>query len=391
MKCGVCQASCPTYTATYDEGMVARGRIKLIDALIEGKIELTNELCKKIYSCTSCMSCLKECPLGINPVEIINAARIKCFNSFRSKKILRGLFDIWQRGRNPLIFKSLIYLYSLLPKDSRLSNLFPFTRGGVKRLFPSPKKSLKERLPDILKVTGELRGRVIFFIGCMDELFYQDSCIKGLEILNKAGIEVIIPKGLYCCGGPSYYLGDIDNFLNTAAHNSKIINRYGDIDAVITDCATCVTTLKLYKKIISDNTGIRPEIYDLNRFLTEKISIKDPFKGKGRKIRVTYHDPCHFRMDKESQTAARKFLKSIDGITLIEMSEPGACCGGAGIFSFKNYDISLDIAKKKVASIIETGADIVATSCPSCQMHIKDSLHREGIDIEVVHPVSLVD
>ncbi|HLG28839.1 MAG TPA: heterodisulfide reductase-related iron-sulfur binding cluster, partial [Candidatus Brocadiales bacterium] len=113
--------------------------------------------------------------------------------------------------------------------------------------------------------------------------------------------------------------------------------------------------------------------------------------ASGDKFRVTYHDPCHLKKGLGIYQSPREILRSISDAEFVEMDEADACCGFGGIFSLNHYDLAADIGAKKAGSIKRSNAQVVATGCPGCKIHIEDSLNRAGMSVRVVHTVELLD
>ena len=128
---------------------------------------------------------------------------------------------------------------------------------------------------------------------------------------------------------------------------------------------------------------------DVAEFLTQKIRLTPGEKKVVQK--VTYHDPCHLNRSQGISSQPRKILKDLPGVSLVEMRDPGRCCGGGGSFSFYNYDLSKQISRQKVEDIARTGASTVVTGCPGCMLQLKDQLGQKGSPVEVKHLIQLVD
>lgn len=397
VRCGICQASCPTYMASSDESMVARGRMSLIMALLEGKIDITDSFKDRMSSCAICMNCVENCPNGVKAVDIINAARSECYlaggkniiPAFMMNMVIENGWPIEYAAAYLNIF--LRYIYPALPANGILAKISPFVRNNRKRSIPMPAQtSLRSKLPEIIRPHGKPKARVLFFLGCMTDIVYQQSGISIIETLHRNKIEVVIPKNLYCCGAPVYYTGNRESSINIAEKNSAVINSL-DADIVISNCATCGTMLTQVYNLLLKNSGIEKPVMDVHKFLVENTDILE-YNSRivSERVKVTYHDPCHLKRGQGVYEAPRKILISIPWIEFIEMKDADQCCGGAGMFSIKHYDLAMEIAKKKIRNIKETGASIVATGCPSCQMHIADALKREGLNIEVAHTAKLL-
>ena len=84
-------------------------------------------------------------------------------------------------------------------------------------------------------------------------------------------------------------------------------------------------------------------------------------------------------------------LKSIRGLDIVTLAGYDTCCGGAGIYNLQHSELSASILSAKIAAIRDSGADIVATGNPGCIMQIGAGLLLEGLSIDVVHPVELLD
>ena len=430
VKCGICQSECPTYITTGDETMVARGRLALLKAVVEGELKLSEGIADRISKCTSCLSCVSNCPRGIDPVKIINAAKGEYFKKNGSDFISKTVFKYLSNNDQSLypLFKLIgiasNMFYSQIPAEGWLKELLPFVRNGIKKKFPQfGKRNLKQEIPEIIKVKNP-KMRVVFFTGCMTDFVYQDAGHSIISILKANNIETIIPKKIGCCGAPAYYMGDHKTALNLAKKNHSILLQ-SNLDYIIINCATCGGVLKsVYKMLLNVNgdfSGFEDKVIDIHKFLiiaqcdlknlplspslTRRGSgvvnkktglsqhidnLQKKFSSK-KKIKVTYHDPCHLKRGQNIYSEPREIIKSLPWVDFIEMDAPDACCGGAGGFNLKHYDLSLEIGKRKADSIKRTGADVIVTGCPSCQMQIMDALNRTNYNRPVLHTVELLN
>jgi glycolate oxidase iron-sulfur subunit len=105
---------------------------------------------------------------------------------------------------------------------------------------------------------------------------------------------------------------------------------------------------------------------------------------------VTYHDPCHLANAQGIKAEPRELLKMIPNVELVEMQDANRCCGGSGTYSLTHYDLSMKVLDKKMANAQDTGADMIATCCPSCMMQLRHGANRNKWDVEVVHPIQLL-
>src|SRR3990170_2609302 len=416
IKCGSCQPVCPTYIETRDESMVARGRLALSEAVVEGRLGLTDGLMERVSKCLSCMACSESCPTGVDVVKLLTAVRSQVVEDKGLDPISKVVLRVILKNNRLLSFTAKLMglsvrLYNFLPSDGIFGRIIPFTKNGIKRVIPPfGGRHLRKGLPEVLKVEKP-KMRVAFYTGCMTDMVYQDVGRGIISVLKKLNIEIVLPQGQACCGAPAYYMGDRRTAIELAKKNIDVfkslpplfpsLQRRGggrsslNIDAIITCCATCGTMLKEVYPLLLDKDAkeVSDKTVDIQKFIADRLEIfklRTPHSALHTPKRVTYHDPCHLKRGQGVVSAPREILKNIPGIEYIEMKDADRCCGGSGAFSLKYYDFSMAIGKYKAEKIRESGADIVATDCPSCQMQLVDILNRYGVKAKVVHTVQLI-
>ena len=398
--CGSCQSVCPVYAETLAETQVARGRMALLQALIDGELELTDQLTRILSTCIGCKACTSACPAGAAPDMANLAAKILLGKAkglpFYKQLITRQLLtNPTLLGASSRVVQTLgRRVYTPLAKVPFVRRVLPYVRDGIPRnLFSGSTPPFHDREPEN-RVPGALRGRVALFYGCAIDHVYPEWGEKAVHLLNRAGFEVEMPHGLTCCGAPLLYAGDGDAAKEMMTKNLALLSR-SDLDAIITLCATCGSTLKELYPSFLENDGARrlsEKVFDLQEFIMQGELIRnlESIEGVRPPLRVTYHDPCHLNRGMGVQSAPREILRNLPGIDYVEMEDAGRCCGGGGLFSMSHYDLSLKMGEHKVGSIIASGAEVVATGCPSCVMQLTDLLAREGASIAVVHVCDLV-
>src|SRR3990172_2564645 len=401
IKCGNCQPVCPTYIETRDESMVARGRLALSEAVVEGRLGLTDGLMERVSKCLSCMACSESCPTGVDVVKLLTAVRSQVVEDKGLDPISKVVLRVILKNNRLLSFTAKLMglsvrLYNFLPSDGIFGRIIPFTKNGIKRVIPPfGGRHLRKGLPEVLKVEKP-KMRVAFYTGGMTDMVYQDVGRGIISVLKKLNIEIVLPQGQACCGAPAYYMGDRKTALELAKSNIEVFKDL-KVDAIITCCATCGTMLKEVYPLLLDKDAkeVSDKTVDIQKFIADRLENIIPphpplIKGGKRGFKVTYHDPCHLKRGQGVVSAPREILKSIPGIEYIEMKDADRCCGGSGTFSLKYYDFSMAIGKYKAEKIRESSADIVATDCPSCQMQLVDILNRYGVKAKVVHTVQLI-
>ena len=350
MKCGNCQAVCQVYAHLKDEKGTARGKLAIIEALAQGNINRSPHLKRILQNCLNCYSCMAECPSKVEIEEIFNKAK---------GKIVYG--SLLERLKLKLINKTLL---------TKVPNIFSFSRWAKKH---PPLKNAKKQIG--------------FYYGCMVDLFNIDLGKSVVKFLEKNGFEVVLAPQQRCCGIPLIYLGGNELAKDLALANAQL---FKDVDTIVTVCPTCGHALKnLYKKLLPKTVADEfcRKVQDISVFLVNNIDLAK--LGK-KNIKVTYHDPCHLNKSQGIREEPRKILRAISGLRLIEMKDASACCGFGGTFSFTHKKLASKIGKQKAKNIKATGADIVASACPGCQMHIGNILRQEKMSQKVVHWLELL-
>jgi len=164
---------------------------------------------------------------------------------------------------------------------------------------------------------------------------------------------------------------------------------------IVTDCATCGSTLKEYDQLLAEDpawaeraAAFSRKVRDVNEFLME-IPLNKP---AGRlEARVTYHDPCHLRRAQGVWEQPRALMQMIEGVEFIELPEADWCCGSAGTQLITHPQTSLKVLARKMNNLQTTEAQVVASGCPGCQMQLNVGIRQRGLRVEVVHPVMLLD
>ena len=394
--CGGCTAGCPTYDLSRHEKDSARGRVMLAKALLEGEIEPDGNLMEKFDHCLSCMNCVEACPAGAEPLKVIIAARAEIYREMPKNSLTELIFSKLLPDRKALdSFARLArigqWFLKLLPPSRHL----PFVRGSVKRKVPQiAEKTLRDIYPEVLPPKGEPFMRVAYFSGCMADRTYHDTARAVMEVLISAGVEIVLPKGEVCCGAPAYFAGDRDSAAAAAKKNLRAFNPY-TVDYIVTSCATCGSVLKdIYPELLGGtmlSQKLSDKVIDFQQLVVDKLWDRLAFKeANGNPLKVTYHDPCHLSRGMKVKDAPRDILNKLPGVEFVEMEKPCHCCGGAGSFSLKYYDDAMEIGRQKAESVVNSGASLVATACPSCRMQIGDLLNRYNGGGDVVHTAAII-
>jgi len=378
VKCGSCGAVCPSFQWQHNESFSARGRMTLVKAVLEGRLHVSAIFKDRLETCMTCLACEALCPSGVCVTEIIQAAKEEAVNECGAGII------------NALI--SAVVKYPVLSRAGHL--LAPaalhYTKGlvkgqGERPTFQMQRSKEAERGGAIKK--KNVRGRVAYFPGCATTYFQQDINRSVVSVLNKLGFEVIVPQEQRCCGRPLLSLGDRKSAEDVAARNAALFSGFRS-DAIITACASCGLTFKRdYPKLLPPDVA-SPLVLDIHEFLST-VLIGIELKPVQRS--VTCHDPCHLNRGQGLSGTLRSILRSIPGLSLVEMNNPDQCCGFGGVMRVTHRELSDGIVENKVRDIMRTDASTVVTGCPGCRMQIADALRRVESDVNVVHTIQILD
>lgn len=400
IRCGACLAVCPTYREYLSETASPRGRVVLARKGLEGELELSLNLIEQMYACFDCMACNTACPVGIRPadlaVEMRHVQEQICPTGW--KNTLFGSII-----PNPMCMELTTWplrLYEILGLRRLayaigIRNLLPNKVRDMEAMLPHlPRRPLRQVLPEITDANIESRYRVGFFLGCAQSLMFADESAATVRVLARNGCTVVTPKETVCCGMPALGYGRVDLVQKQAKHNIALFE-YAKVEVIVTDCATCGSTLKDYGKLLADDPDwatraaeFSARVRDISEFLMS-IPLEKP---QGRiEARVTYHDPCHLRRGQGVWKEPRELLKMIDGIEFVELPEADWCCGSAGSQLITHYETSRKVLKRKTDNIASTKSDFIASGCPGCQMQLNVGVKREGLEVKVVHPIVLLD
>jgi glycolate oxidase iron-sulfur subunit len=407
-KCGFCMSSCPVYKEERVESSVARGKIMLIRALMDGSLVLTDEMAEQLNRCTLCLTCAQNCPAGAEVPAVITAARAdkvaKKGVPFPYNVIFRWLlprrrlfgwvvrFASWFQGiflpRTEGTIRHLSFFLAALGRGRHIPRIAP--------------KFLRQSVPEVNRPPAgvPVKYTVGYFTGCMTDFVFPELGRKIINFLTKNGVEVHVPRAQGCCGAPVFLgAGDFATGRRLADVN---VEAFKDLEYIVTDCATCASAMKDYAKFLADNEERKKDyrefaaarIKDITEFLVDVLNLPPSayrtaaeFRGKT----VTWHEPCHLGRYLGVKEQPRHILKSLPDIKYVEMPEADACCGMAGTFSISFYDLSRKIAARKVAAIAATGADVVVTDCPGCEVQLIDSLTRHNMPVQVRHIMELFE
>jgi glycolate oxidase iron-sulfur subunit len=252
-----------------------------------------------------------------------------------------------------------------------------------------------ELIPPVIAARGPNRFRVALLTGCVQDLVYSDINRDTAEVLSRNGCEVVTPAEQVCCGSLHAHNGEWEQAQELARRQIDLLSSER-FDAIITNAGGCGSHLKHYSKLLADDPNYRDrtavwdrKVKDIHEWLIE-IGVQPPVAGSNQGQTVTYHESCHLCHGQKVSTQPRAVLRSIPGLNLVELPESSWCCGSAGIYNIVQPEMANDLLQRKLKHIRSTGARIVATGNPGCLLQIINGAKQTGLDLRVVHPITLL-
>ena len=395
VKCGVCQAHCPAYQANKNEGSVARGKIALAAALIDGETVMEERLKEDISMCLMCGSCVSKCPNKVPTHEIVGAIRREVSEEdgqtfvgksiatlLGSKSLMKTLIKSGA-AFSPLLLKK-------VPETSglRLRLPTPIMKG---RTFPKvPFKNLFDRVPEFVE-GYDSKPVVGFFAGCSISYIYPETGEWMVSILKDMGYSVFTPRAQQCCGIPALSSGNGKLIEELSANNIEAFNGR-ELAHIITACGSCNSGIgEYYSSMDGMDESFTGKVIDFSVFLKENglFDRLAEMEKQQDAVTVAYHDPCHLKSQGITKEP-REILKLLPNVNYVEAQGASYCCGLGGTFSVYHYETSKEIGNRKMEGLEDSGAELIATGCPGCIMQLQDSINHAEMNVKAVHILELV-
>ncbi len=390
VHCGLCLSACPTYLELGTEMDSPRGRIYLMRGLEDGTLPLAADVARHLDLCLGCRACETACPSGVRYGELIEGAR-----AFVEEHHQRPLRDRLRRRLIALVFPRPDLLRGLLLPLRLLDllGILPHLRRVSGTVAMLPRLHGWARAPRVTPAHSVPRHRVGLIEGCVAQVLFAATNRATVRVLARNGCDVIAPPAQTCCGALYLHAGDRGAALACARRNIDAFP--ADLDAIIVNAAGCGAMLKQYGALLADDPAyaerartFSSRVRDVTEFLAG-ISLVSP---SGRiDARVTYHDACHLAHGQGVREAPRALLRQIPGLSLVELPDADTCCGSAGSYNLTEPALARRFGERKAASVLTTGATLVAAANPGCVMQIQGALRHAGLDVIVRHPVELLD
>ncbi len=406
VHCGLCLENCPTYVHLGNEADSPRGRIWLMHALAQGRIEHTAAVQRHLDLCLGCRGCETACPSGVRYGALLERHRAAhppahppgwarlfdyvIFRVFPDRARLRR----WARvGRTARRF-GLDRLLAILVR----ARLLPTWVAQMQRLLPPRSiqvEPLRPHYPAAPCPTTPAPNRAWLFAGCAAEALFPATNRAAVSVMNAVGVDVATDPAEVCCGAIHLHAGRRDDACRQARAN--IIAFAGD-DPIVTPVAGCGAMLRQYGELLHDDpefsrraAAFSARVRDVSEFVAALLpagAARRPLPGAP--LRVAYHDPCHLCHALRVRLPPRQLLRAVPGVEIVEIDDGEMCCGAAGTYNLVHPDLARRLAESKLARIDATGAAVVAAGNAGCLLHLAAVSRETGRRLEFVHPIDLL-
>jgi Fe-S oxidoreductase len=397
VHCGLCLNQCPTYRALRLEPESPRGRIHLVRAAAEGRIELSQRFQDHLYLCLLCRACETACPSGVQYGRIAETAReiIGPPGSKTARTVLNfGFTRLLPYPRRLRLVAALLRLYQRSGLQRAIRPLLPERLRKMESMLPPISRRFFTPDANILPAIGARRARVAMLNGCVMPLMFSDVNEATVRVLRRNGCDVIFPAKQICCGALNVHNGESAAAKMMARRNIDAFLDV-DVDVVVVNAAGCGAAMKEYGYMLRDDPIYAEKAKRFSLMVKDAAEFLGDLGLAGKlaplKMKVTYQDPCHLAHGQRVRSQPRQLLKAIPGLKLKEMDGSDRCCGSAGIYNITHPDMSQHLLKEKMQSVTSTEADSVVAPNPGCMLQLRYGARQYGPAVKVYHLMELLD
>jgi glycolate oxidase iron-sulfur subunit len=398
IRCGLCLPACPTYLETMTETSGPRGRISLIKAVDEGRIDLLSPgFTHQMSECLDCRACEAVCPSGVQYGVLLETMRARIESARNAHRPVRErvLRDLALRRlfSNLGMMRTVAAILRFAQRSQLQSLAALFGLGEAIKLAP--------QIPDRFYAPDDRRsevpraaGTAFLHTGCVMQVAFPNVHEATVRMLKRARMNVVVPKAQGCCGAIAVHAGDVELARDLAKRNIEAFER-SRADVYVVNAAGCGSALKEYATIFSKDERWRSRAHAFCARVRDITEVLDAMELEGEaqplETTVTYQEPCHLVHAQRVSRAPRRLLEKIPRLRLIEMRESSLCCGSAGIYNLTQPQMARRLQTRKIKNILATGAAMVATANPGCAMQVETGLREAGSEIPVRHVVEILD
>ena len=388
VHCGFCLPTCPTWGLWQEEMDSPRGRIHLMESLLDGKVELNATVVQHFDRCLGCMACVTACPSGVRYDRLIEQTR-----ALVERRYERGSED---RALRALVF-------SVFPHPRRLRAALAIAPVGRRLPVPGPLRPLRdlaprwrssEQPPAQSEAEGERVARVGLLLGCVQRVLFGNVNAATARVLSAHGCEVAVPREQGCCGALSVHAGR-DEEGRERARRTIAVFEAAEVDYVVTNAAGCGSVMKEYGFLLSGDPDWAERAAAFSTRVRDVSEVVSELEPRGDlhplELRVAFQDSCHLLHAQGVQFPPRTMLSRIPGLERAEPADQEICCGSAGIYNLVQPEAARELGRRKAERVLAVDPDAYVSGNPGCLVQVAAALRTAGRPLPALHPVELVD
>lgn len=389
VKCGLCLPHCPTYLKTSDENESPRGRLSLIQGWAQGALELTPKLTGHIDQCLLCRSCEAVCPANVSYGRIVDDFRANLQEtaseaSDEGDSGINALVVRFLKADSPRLLQSGMSRLARTSTGQRIAKQFGL--GALTEGLPDLPPALRTIKPGRYPETSvDAHGEVQLFLGCTGTLLDAETLDSAVHLLNTLGVAVDIPGTQGCCGALDLHSGGRRAALELMRQNGSAFEG-PDTTQVISCASGCGAMLKDYS-VDQGNIGARHT--DISSYL-ERLDWPDSLRVLPLETTAILHSPCSLRNVLKTADAPLRLMQKIPGLKIKPLPTSIRCCGAAGSFMLHHPEEAGNYRQAILDQLVAEKPRFLLSSNPGCSAHLRAGLRILGLEVEVIHPVTLL-
>jgi glycolate oxidase iron-sulfur subunit len=388
VKCGLCLPHCPTFQLTGNEADSPRGRISLMQMLDQPESDWSPGLFKHLDQCLLCHACEAMCPSDVPYDGLMDLARERLeprrHRSLAQRLVRAAGLGLLTTGSGRRITAVLLGAVRAVGVQ-RLMRL-PGMPARVRRLMTLIPAPVPHGAPPEDVAASARRGQVNLFTGCTGELFDRTTLRSTRHLLGRLGYRVVTPDGQGCCGALHQHNGEPRKAGQLAAANRAAFG--ANADPVVTCASGCCAQLRNYSGLYPGADAFSQRVTDIMAFIAEHPA--GALRLKPLQATVALHLPCTQR-NVLGQDALLRVLGWIPGLELKIVNPEGGCCGAAGSYMLAQPELADRLGAAMVEQVLATDARILLTTNIGCSLQLAAGIRRQGQQLEVMHPVTLLE
>jgi glycolate oxidase iron-sulfur subunit len=410
VHCGFCVPACPTWDILREENDSPRGRLYLMRAEADGRVDPSGAFAVHLGRCLGCRACESACPAGVPYGHLLERARARIPPRPAARRRERWLLSaLTEPGPGRVTYAAARFLRSM-GVASALGRLLPGKAGQMLRLlaatrpaFANPTVAATTVPPSLDQeqpIEGDADRTYALLIGCVMDGLFEHVHAATRRTLARAGYREIETPEQACCGALHAHSGLLHEARELARRNIEAFER-SNCELIVTDSAGCGAGLRDYPAWFIDEPewheraeALSDRVRDITEVLAAAVEgglRDDPVGGVRLEGRVGYDAPCHLHHGQGVRTEPLDLLRAIPGLEVEALPSSEQCCGGAGMYNLEHPDLAARVRAPKLVEVQRGEFDWIATGNPGCIMYLGAGLMRSGDRTPVVHPVELVD